>query len=132
MRQEHVNAREQQAAENEQKRFDVYGYIDENGQHGVVGVPGSGWGLGSFALTSRRRAAERPAKERMIDDEESGLETGDVGTRSPWGEDDEKRIPQRYRSSLRPAGKEELSKPSSSWSWMGPFRRWRLRDATIY
>jgi hypothetical protein len=131
LRQEHVNAREQQAAENEQKRFDVYGYIDETGQNGVVGVPGNGWGLGSFALTSRRRPAA-VEDERVVDDEESGFEMGNMGNRSPWGGDDERSVPQRPRSRLRPAGRDELSKPSSSWSWIGPVRRWRLKDATVY
>jgi hypothetical protein len=134
LRQEHVNAREQQAAENEQKRFDVYGYIDETGQNGVVGVPGNGWGLGSFALTSRR-ASEQPAApedERVVGDEESGFEMRNMGDRSPWGDDDERSVPQRPRSRLRPASRHELSRPSSSWSWMGPFRRWRLKDATVY
>jgi hypothetical protein len=134
LRQEHVNAREQQAAENEQKRFDVYGYIDESGQNGVVGVPGNGWGLGSFALTGQRRASEPAAveEERVVNDEESGFEMGLMGSRSPWSGEGERSVPQRPRSRLRPAGRDELSKPSSSWSWIGPVRRWRLKDATVY
>lgn len=135
LRLEHVNAREQQAAENEQRRFEVYGHIDESGVHTVRGVPGSGWGLGSFALAGHRRAAAQPTTddERGVDEEtEAAYEMGDMGSRSPWGDDEEGRVPQRQRQQLRTADREELSKPSTSWSWIGPFRRWRLRDATVY
>lgn len=137
LRLEHVNAREQQAAENEQRRFEVYGHIDESGVHTVRGVPGSGWGLGSFALAGRRRAAEvsRPGTddERGVDGEvEAAYEMGNMGPTSPWGDDEGQRVPQRPKQQLRPAGREELSGPIRSWSWMGPFQRWRLRDATVY
>ncbi|KIM30557.1 hypothetical protein M408DRAFT_328116 [Serendipita vermifera MAFF 305830] len=137
LRLEHVNARQQQAAENEQRRFEVYGHIDETGAQTIRGVPGSGWGLGSFALAGHRRAAAAAARPPTDDeagfeeDVEGAFEMGTVAPTSPWGEED-RRVPQVQRQQLRPAAREELSRPSTSWSWMGPFRRWRLRDATVY
>jgi hypothetical protein len=31
-----------------------------------------------------------------------------------------------------PLDRQQLSAPNSSWSWMGPFQRWRLRDVSTF
>jgi len=72
----HRNAVEQQAVENEMKRFEVYGGA------GVRGVPGNGWGLGSFAVrnsgsgSGRELEEEGIARSRRLEDGEEGEEDG--------------------------------------------------------
>ncbi|KAG8830074.1 hypothetical protein FRC17_005495 [Serendipita sp. 399] len=140
LRQEHLNAREQQAAANEQRQFAMYG------NDRARGVMGNGWGLGSFAL---RAAADQRAMEggeaderdrntraggRLSDEGDASLEMQGMGERDDqprrniWGDEE----PRRATEPERPPIDRELGTPKSSWSWMGPFRRWRLRDMTSY
>lgn len=168
----HMNAVEQQAAENEAKRFEVYG----DGRY-VRGVPGNGWGLGSFATrlpihydqstvdegpdldaesrnghdgawggrladdndNARGGSVSIPMRDlqgerREIDNPEMGAES----RRIIW-DDDERQAEGTWRTTGRGGtGRKErvpverLSKPQPSWSWFGLFRRWRLKDASIF
>jgi hypothetical protein len=139
LRQEHRNAAELQAVENEQKRFEVYG--DERSR----GVPGSGWGLGSYALRADATNEEYDRNDRSRsnrlpdgpDDNEIELRNmgdsdghGDHG-RPLWDDEEERRRVKARDRQTRPE-LQRLSTPGPSWSWKGPFQRWRLRDASAY
>lgn len=137
LRQEHRNAAQQQQAENEQRRFNVYG--DERAR----GVPGSGWGLGSFAFRSteaRNRENERDVARggRIPDHDTAAVEMqtmrnrdGSADGRNMWGDEVVDRVDDNALRSRRPPLR-SLETPKSTWSLMGPLRRWRVKDATTY
>ncbi|CAG8589092.1 9814_t:CDS:2 [Acaulospora colombiana] len=139
LRQEHRNAAELQAVENEQKRFEVYG--DERSR----GVPGSGWGLGSYALRADPANEEydrhdRSRSNRLPDEtDDNDIELRNMGDSDDrenraqlvWDEEEERRRSRPRNKPTRPE-LQRLSTPGTSWSWKGPFQKWRLRDASTY
>lgn len=132
LRQEHRNAAQQQQAENEQRRFNVYG--DDRAR----GVPGSGWGLGSFAFRTpgerdRENSREVAHGGRIPDHGTPDVEmqTMAVGGRDMWGDEVVNRVDGTGLRSRQPPLR-TLETPKSSWSFMGPLRRWRVKDATTY
>ena len=133
LRQEHRNAAQQQQAENEQRRFNVYG------NDRARGVPGSGWGLGSFAFrtTAGDRAQENSrevARGGRIPDHDAAdveMQTISAGGRDMWGDEVVNRVDGAGLRTRKPPVR-TLETPKSSWSFMGPLRRWRAKDATSY
>ncbi|TFY58484.1 hypothetical protein EVJ58_g6387 [Rhodofomes roseus] len=145
LRHEHLTAARAQAEEWIERVTEVYG---PNGDRG--------WGLGQFGVGARHVGERDADAETVVGDEEYEMEEmdgrehavvdTDGGGKAAQGNNDEQQEREEGRRRVRRRGRrrdvddardptrngaQDLERPRSMW-WWGPFRRWRLQDATEY
>jgi hypothetical protein len=151
LRYAHITASREQAEENVGRIQQVYGREGDGGG-GDVDPGVVGWGLGSYGIRQRQDEGERDEGWRgilnveeedrhsensstVVESVEGKCETEvsspEVSARRRRNRTRQKDTVARSEGTLPQHLTDDGVQPTSMWYW-GPFRRWRLKDSTVY